>query len=185
DEGYLMFTLPVQSWKHILSKLTASMLWTIASGFVALCSILIISSKDIFTPEFLKELSMVFNTIREYLGSYTSLVGFEVVVLCILSLSTTILTIYAAISLGHLFNKYKLLASFGMYIVLETVSQILMTVFIFIFWNQNILGMEVNFIPSASQINSFMLFTIFYFGAITTAYFTLTNYILKKKLNLE
>ena len=185
DEGYLMFTLPVQSWKHILSKLTTSMLWTIASGIVALFSILIISSKEIFTPEFLKELPMVLNVIKEYLGSYTYIVGFEMVVLCLLSLSTTILTIYAAISLGHLFNKYKLLASFGMYIVLETISQIFMTIFVFLFWNQAIFRMEVNFIPSASQISTFTLFTIFYFGAITAAYFTLTNYILKKKLNLE
>ena len=31
DEGYLMFTLPVKSWSHILSKLMIAMLWTIAS----------------------------------------------------------------------------------------------------------------------------------------------------------
>jgi hypothetical protein len=60
DEGYLMFTLPVQSWSHILSKLAVSMLWTVVSGGVALCSILFISSNNISTPEFYKELLMAF-----------------------------------------------------------------------------------------------------------------------------
>lgn len=34
DEGYLMFTLPVKSWKIILSKLIASILWGIATIIV-------------------------------------------------------------------------------------------------------------------------------------------------------
>ncbi len=43
DEGYLMHTLPVKPWKHIASKLLASMLWMIGSVVVALISILVIT----------------------------------------------------------------------------------------------------------------------------------------------
>lgn len=185
DEGYLMFTLPVQSWSHILSKLTISMLWTVVSGVVALFSILIISSKGISIPEFYKELLMGFIRFSQYFGASTYLMSLEAIVLGLLALASTILTIYAAIALGHLFNKHKLLASFGMYIALKTISQILMSLFAFIFWNQALLGMESNFMPSVLQVNTFMLISILYFGVITAGYFVLTNYILKRKLNLE
>ncbi len=185
DEGYLMFTLPVQSWSHIFSKLTISMLWTVVSGIVAFCSILIISSKDIFTPQIYKELSMLINEFRIFFGASAYLVSFEVIILGILGIASTILTIYAAIALGHLFNKYKLVASFGMYIVLKTISQIFMTLFAVIFSGLSIFQVESNFVPSATQICAFLLLPILYYGVITVVYFVLTNYILKKKLNLE
>lgn len=185
DEGYLMFTLPVQPWKHIFSKLTVSMLWTVISGIVALCSILIISSKDISTLEIYKGLEAVFNEFVRYFGASSFLVSFEAIVLGLLSLASAILTIYAAIALGHLFNKHKLLISFGMYIALQTVSQMLMTLFTFIFTNQRIIGAEINFTPSALQVSTFLLLSISYAGVITAGYYLLTNYILKRKLNLE
>lgn len=185
DEGYLMFTLPVQSHKHIFSKLTVSMIWTILSSIVALLSILIISSKEILTPEFYQGISMAFNQIKSYLGGFTYLVGVEVILLILLSLASTILTIYAAISLGHLFSKYKLLISFGMYIILNTISQILMTIFMFVFASPALFGAEINTFPSIMQFNSFILVTLLYYVILAVGYFTLTNYLLKRKLNLE
>lgn len=185
DEGYLMFTLPVQTWMHILSKLIISMLWTIISGFVALCSILLISSNNIAAPEILKALSAAFDQFRRYFGASTFIVSFEIIVLGLLSLASAILTIYAAIALGHLFSKYKLLISFGMYIVLRTVSQMLIMLFAFIFTDRAEFRIGNNLVPNVLQINSFLLLSIFYFGAITIGYFILSNYILKKKLNLE
>ena len=185
DEGYLMFTLPVQSWSHILSKLTTSMLWTIVSGVVALCSILIIASKNIFIPEIYKRFSVFSGLVREYLGGFTFVVSFEVIVFFLLSLASSILTIYAAIALGHLFNKYKLLTSLGMYIALNTLSQMLMTFTSFIFSNQITLKFGSNSIPSAQTISSLLLGGILYFVVINAGYFVLTNYILKRKLNLE
>ena len=41
DEGYLMFTLPVETWKHIFNKLLIAMMWSVASGLFAILSILI------------------------------------------------------------------------------------------------------------------------------------------------
>ncbi len=185
DEGYLMFTLPVQPWKHILSKLTVSMLWTFVSGGVALCSILFISSKNFSTPDLYNQLSSAFNLFKQYFGASAYLVSFEAVVFGLLAIAATIVTIYAAIALGHLFSRYKLLASFGMYIVLKTISQMLMTLLTFVFLNQANFGAEIHSMPSVSQINTFLLLSIFYSAAVTAGYFLLTNYILKRKLNLE
>lgn len=185
DEGYLMFTLPVQSWSHIFSKLAVSMLWSVVSGIVAICSVLIISAGDINFSELYSSLSTVYSQFSQYFGTLGYLVGFEAVILGLLALASTILTIYAAIALGHLFNKYKLLASFGMYVVLKTVSQILMMIFAMVFLNQPALGFGSAFIPDTLQISNFLLLSIFYSGLITAGYFALTNYILKRKLNLE
>jgi hypothetical protein len=185
DEGYLMFTLPVKSWMHILSKLIISMLWTISSSIVAFCSILFISSNRVSFPELFNRLSIAFNQIQQQFGAATYLVSFEVIVLGLLTLASTILTIYAAIALGHLFNKHKLLASFGMYIVLKIISQTIMSLSAAIFFNQAIFQPETTFIPSVTLVNGILLLSILYSGAFTAGYFFLTNYILKRKLNLE
>jgi hypothetical protein len=185
DEGYLMFTLPVKSWSHILSKLAVSTLWTVLSGFVALCSIFIISSNNISALELFKRLSIALSQFIQYFKGSALLVSFEAIILGLLILASTILTIYAAIALGHLFNKYKLLISFGMYIVLKTIPQIFIMLFTVIFSNSTALEKVINSLPSTSQVNAFLLLSILYFGAITAGYFVLTNYILKRKLNLE
>ena len=186
DEGYLMFTLPVQSWKHVVSKLTVSMFWTVASGIIAMCSVFIVASPHIFTPEFFQELSVVSREFVRFLGALRYLVTFEIILIGLLSLASTILSIYAAIALGHLFNKHKLLIAFCAFIVLRTISQILMVIFFFIFSNQVLPGMQgVNFIPSAVQISNVLLTSILYLGIVTTGYYVITNYILKRRLNLE
>lgn len=58
DEGYLMNTLPVATWKNISSKLIVAMLWTIISGFIAVFSIFImVFNTETFSRFFLNFLS--------------------------------------------------------------------------------------------------------------------------------
>lgn len=185
DEGYLMFTLPVQAWKHILSKLVISMLWIIASGIIACCSILIIASKNIHLPELFSKLAMAYDQYVAYFGASSYLISLEAFLLALLTLASTILSIYAAIALGHLFSKYKLLASFGMYILIKTAAEIIMAVFAAIFFNTQIFQPNTAFIPSDLLVNGMLLFSISFTGLFAAGYFYLTNYLLKKKLNLE
>jgi len=178
DEGYLMFTLPVKSWQHIVSKLLISMLWSILSFIVAICSILILVNIDNIGDE-LHNLNSLF---IEVFGpawiltlSYYALLG----------LAAGILMIYAAIALGHLFNKHKLMASFGMYCILYVVNQLIMVLFMLIYGKTIFSTLITSATPTPSDINtlifSFSIPTII----ITAAHFILTNYILQKKLNLE
>jgi hypothetical protein len=125
-----------------------------------------------------------FGEIRSYLGTSTYLIGFEAFLLALLSLATTILTIYAAIALGHLFSKYKLLASFGMYLALNMGTQIVMTLFTFISMHPQY-SSPYDSVPGADGLSMFLLFFILCSAAVNTAYFILTNYVLKRKLNLE
>ncbi|NLK72349.1 MAG: ABC transporter permease [Clostridiales bacterium] len=182
NEGYLMFTLPVQSWKHILNKLITAMMWIILSGIVALISIFII------TPE--NEMLLIFNNlpslikeIWNYFGAKTLLLGLEGIVILVLAIASGVLVIYAAISLGHLFNKHKLLASFGMYVVLGIINQIIMSVYAITL--DKILNFHDFRIISFSDTQVTVIFFLVYLIIITAGHFALTRYILNNKLNLE
>lgn len=190
DEGYLMFTLPVETWKHIASKLIVSTVWTFASGIIAFCSIFFVAS---IRSNFREGLSYVWNAITDFLGNSIYLVGIELLIFMVLAITSTVLLIYASIALGHLFSKYKLLASFGMFMVLKTVSQMILTPIGLLLAGTKEFSLlinsskitPVNFIPTISQINLGFLCAIGYFLILAVGYYVITNYILRKKLNLE
>ena len=96
-----------------------------------------------------------------------------------------ILMIYSAISLGHLFPKHKLLASFGMYAILYIINQIVMLIsFLIPLGNEKIVYIFSNN-PTPAQISAFILSQFPVLIVSIIGYFILTNTILKKKLNLE
>lgn len=177
DEGYLMLTLPVRKSAHIINKLLVAMGWTIIGIVLVICSACIYFNLNIF--EFVPEM---LTFIRTYLG-YTAY--FFIPVLLILALACNILQTYAAIALGHLFSKHKLLASFGMYIVLYTAGQILSSIIVLFSLKSIFIPLEQNIIPTQTAINFFAIAVMILTAALTAAYFTITDYILKRKLNLE
>ena len=180
DEGYLMFTLPVQSWKHILNKLISSMIWVISSGIVALLSIIILIPMNMFMKALFIQIRFIWIQLINHFGVGIYLIGLETILISILLLASEILMIYAAIALGHLFNKHKLLASFGMYIVLGTISRLFLSAYV--------LSMDhfKNYdFTTFLEIQTLLFIVFTYVAIITAGYFILTKYILKKKLNLE
>lgn len=123
DEGYLMFTLPVRPWMHITTKLLISMLWSFLSLVTALLSIFIIASEELAQPQFWQGLADGLADFYSYAGS--GFITVEFIVLALLGTATNILMIYAAIALGHLAGKQRILASIGAYFGLNTAMQIL------------------------------------------------------------
>jgi len=186
DEGYLMFTLPVKVWKQITSKLVVAMMWTIVSGIAALVSIFIIAYDKIFTEQFMGAFKGSY--IFEYFNLTTAIFILEFLLLCLVSMASNVLIIYASIALGHLFNRHRILASIGAFIVLSTASQILFTVVGYAFGSMyssvNISSIQ-DFQAFASLVHSSMWFFIIFFGLLSAGYFALTNYILSRRLNLE
>lgn len=179
DEGYLMFTLPVQTWKHILSKLLIALLWIISSGMVAVISILIISNEKFE----LKEIPMIFDAIGREVGVNGYLFSFEMLFLGMIGFATNIVLIYAAIALGHLFNKYKLLASFGMYIALSAICQVLVVLYVYLL--KDSIPVFSSNVPTNYEIQILLLYSFIITAIIAAGSFILTQSLLKKKLNLE
>lgn len=187
DEGYLMLTLPVKTWKHILSKLLVSMLWIMASGIAALFSIMIIAFQKGDLSTVFQGFFTAYREAFAQLGAYLYLVSFELIILALLCLAAGILIIYASIAIGHLVNRHKMLASFGAFIALNTLSQIY---FILIskspiadFINTHL--SSYNFSGSHYPEQLIIACGIIIIGLLSAAYFAAANFILSKKLNLE
>jgi hypothetical protein len=186
NEGYLMLTLPVKPWKHIVTKLLVSMLWIVASGIAALISILIIALHKGDLPRIIVESAACMRLVYERLGASIYLYSIEIIIGILISLASAILIVYASIAIGHLFSQHKMLASFGAFILLNTISQIL-----FMFYSSGIANLcnihvsSNDFMGMQLVIQQVIAYGIVYTGLLCAAFFAVTNYILSKRLNLE
>lgn len=189
DEGYLMLTLPVKPWKHIVSKLFVSMLWMVVSGFTALLSILIIALKKGDFTQFTEGFAILHQQAFEELGTLLYLMSFEMIIGLLICLASGILIIYASIAIGHLFNQHKMLASFGAFIGLSTLSEILSKLFSLIpgiaHFSNIYISSYSDFIGMQPILQVMIASGIIITGLLSVAYFAVTNYILSKRLNLE
>lgn len=178
DEGYLMFTLPTKTWKLIASKLVVSIFWIIASLAVAFLSLLILSDLDLLIEGF----HWFYNPFEPSFYTLT----LELLIAGLLTLALGIVLVYASIAIGHLFSKHKILASFGAFIALNTLSQIL---FVF-YYRAAAIAWPLIKLPIPEEYFVFsmhfvILYAILFTGLLSAACFAVTNYILSKKLNLE
>lgn len=181
DEGYLMFTLPVKPSQLINAKLITSLLWNIASIIVVGVSLLIMlgTSKNM---DMVKEfIDFAIMGLKSSFGSKYILLIVEFFIMMIISLIQQVLLIYVSIAVGHLFNGHKVIGAFASYIAITTIIQILVTLILLV-WAR-IAGSSLDALEAVPQmvfpfsiIFSIICNGLFYFG---------TNYIFKKKLNLE
>ena len=188
DEGYLMLTLPVKPWKHILSKLVVSMLWVMASGIAALLSILIIALEKGDLTNTATQIATLYRQAYDHLGTSLYLLSFEIIIALLISLASVILIVYASIAIGHLFNQHKTLASFGAFVLLSTLSQLLFSLLSSIpgiAYFSNLHVSSNDFIGMQSVIQLAFAYGIIFTGLLCAVYFTVTNFIISKRLNLE
>ncbi len=185
EEGYLMHTLPVSTESHIFSKLTVASIWTISSWLVIFLSI----CGMFFTQErfstVTQKISYVWYQIQTTVNS-SLLVLFiiEIVFLLLLGVFTAPLIYYASIAIGQVISKNKILGSIIGYFIIQIVSQIIGVIIMVplgfygdrISDTANSLGFFANF---------FFPFTILFAVITQLILFGITDYIFKKKLNLE
>ncbi|WP_458861777.1 hypothetical protein [Acidaminobacterium chupaoyuni] len=179
EEGYLSNTLPVKPWMHITSKSIVALVWSIVSGIVALfaCSVLFLFN-GVFT-EFLRAFPEFFQRMLQYINLNTVAFFIEIVVLCLIGFILSLWLIYAAISLGQMAHKNRLLCSFAWFLGLNTALEIVVSIIArftpqMIFQPQGFNGLHGSF---------------WYLIALETlfaaALFAITNHMMTKKLNLE
>lgn len=186
DEGYLMFTLPVKTWYHILCKLIVSTVWLIVSTGITILTIFIMMlNVDLFhaTAQLWYILT---REIFPYLGPQEILTMLEFFVTMFISVIGSILAIYAAISLGHLFRRHRILAAFGAYIVLSIIESLLSELVYGIWGTFTMLESNATIAAQGTWLFHQLLFP----GLIVTiveivACFVITNFVLSRKLNLE
>jgi hypothetical protein len=188
DEGYLMFTLPVKAHSHITAKLLISMLWNFLSVIVSGFAILLMAAN----PDSMSKLSKAMSDCAIALnkvGFPAYLLIIEGIVLILITAACSIVTIYAAMAVGNLSGKHRVLLSLGAYIGFGVVEQIVSTIILFAiphdWYNVFDRVTDLNYMPAVNAAQAFMLGMIIFTAVFGVAYYIFTNWLLKKKLNLE
>lgn len=190
NEGYLMFTLPVKTWQHTTSKLLIAMLWNVLSALIGFCSIML------FIPS--REMSELINELSKIIGIFNASFYILGGLILLVNIARTIIEIYAAISLGHIFNKHRIILSFAFYIGINTISQVVYMLilpfvsspFVKVISEDISFGVSIehNSFPFANMVPQLMTLSVIILVIsiiLSAGYYIATNYLLKTKLNLE
>jgi len=186
DEGYLSFTLPVKVHTQVDCKMIVTLMWFILSAIVSVVSIFVMAiNKDTIgqISKFFSEVIPAFNSLGA--GGYVILL--EGILICIIGILTSAVTIYAAITIGNMSSKHRLLVGLGAYIGFGVIEQIVASII------GTSIGTRIEFYfrsittvaASVSAVEIVMFWFIIYTLVFGVAYYFLTNWMLKKKLNLE
>ena len=183
DEGYLMHTLPVRPWQLIGAKLVCAVVTTFLSVMVALLSILVIFPWDReVVGELFRGLGYIFT--HWNIQATHGVIGIlEFCLMMMVSFATGFLQLYLAMSIGHLFNKNRVALSVIAFIAINAVvSTLLGTILPPLFDG---LFDVINSMKGAASFHFAMWITIAGELIVSAIYFAGTEFILRKKLNLE
>ena len=186
-EGYLMHTLPVSTAQNILGKLFTVVLFQIISIAAAVLSffLLLVITANMDMAVFGQAFRAIFENLDKIQGEWV-LFFLELVGLGLISAAFGTLMIYAAMAVGHMFNRHKIIKSIGIYILLDIAVNIAVSVLIAALFNSGTVFMGVldsigPVIQSNIVLAVFMVFLLIW----SMVFFLITNYFLKHKLNLE
>ena len=205
-EGYLMHTLPVNENQLILSKLLTSMVWVLCSGLVGIVCITGMVSIGVLDAEVLGTVNwdswkQLWGMLYGELGAKFWLVMFWTILINLARLADLILCVYAACMIAHLFQKYRMvsgiLAFIGLNVVENQIDKLLGTnhanLFVDITYrvaDVDVTGVTYGMTPMQTMTTAFgagsgYLFCFVVTSAFAAAYFCLTRWLMKHKLNLE
>ncbi|MDK2807466.1 MAG: hypothetical protein PWP24_197 [Clostridiales bacterium] len=189
EEGYLMHTLPVSIEGHIFSKLIVASVWSICSFLVIVISLFMM----FFTPanfsEFMRALSYGWSEILQDINaSHVTLLIIECIILMVIGIISSPLVFYAAIAIGQVIAKNKVLGSVIGFFIIQFVSQVLGGILLvpFGYFTERFANTADNITQQMSFMTGIFFPVIILMSIATTAIlFGITDYIFKNKLNLE
>ena len=134
DEGYLMHTLPLSVHGLVWSKLVVSLVWFIVTGLII--ALILFLTVLFQSGHSFVDISLYFPSwtrIRAALqgeGILSRLISLGVlaVVLFLVSFFSGCLHFYAAMSMGHMFNRDKILLSIVFYVALSVALSLMLSV---------------------------------------------------------
>ena len=194
DEGYLMHTLPVKSWEHILTKGLTFFIWSLISVLAVFFSIFSIifsaalSVSGINWGDFFSQLQEFWPEIMREFQAFWGTSLATTIILCIVAaicqLIFSILMIYGSISIGQTFNRHKVMASFIAYVclnmVLSLVRSLLQIPLLLIRTEQ-----LDRFTSVSSILGPSFWMNLVMNGIGIVVFYLITQIIMQKKLNLD
>jgi len=191
NEGYLMFTLPVSTHHNILSKLLVAMLWTIAGMLVVALSIIIMAGFGNIAADFSSAWRDISNFLLTELNLSPFLLLCEFAIIGLIGVASNILFLYLAMAIGQLANEHKFLASIGAFLGLQVALSIISSTIIAnlsLAWiNDASYWIETFKTPGGiMQLVQIIMLASAIIGITTSvAYYFITHWLLKRRLNLS
>ena len=189
SEGYLMHTLPVNTHLLLSSKLFSAFIWMISTTVMVFLSLGML----LIQPETWSELLSIFSEFNRIMQEIFAITGVSAlltmalfVLMIIVSSFTSILLIYAAISIGHTFKKHRILGSVLSYIGLTMVAQAVVGILFSIIGTTMPSFFELDTIAQGISFGNTMITIVVLLDACLGAvWYFVSYYILTNQLNLE
>lgn len=188
DEGYLSNTLPVSVDTHIWGKAIPAAAWYILSFIVIIASLFIMLS----TKEILASFTDVSwgSSINTSMDMPVGLLAFELIVLMVISVFSSIMTFYAALCIGQLANNHKILLSIVAYfclgIIVSMITIAITSSSMFVGDGSYYTGTYANSLNiTTGMVTQTLGVTAIIEIVIGVIYYFVARYILSRRLNLE
>lgn len=184
SEGYLTHTLPVSPLATLNTKLIVSVFWTFLTMLLAIGSIFAL----IFTTVKAYAGDVDFSTFWSEFETLTGLTagqitGWSLLFMLVSSISG-LLMIYCSISIGQLFDKYKVLAAIVTYVIIYIIMQIISLIYTFQASLSAVSDATGYYSAGISDYGSFT-FSLVQSAILSVIFYVVTAYIGSKKVNLD
>ena len=191
DEGYLTHTLPVTARQLLLTKVINMSVWSLLSMAAVLLGIFIfiVMMIGFLAPDGMT-LAMaageVIATLDEPAMRGWQLCAVIILLFLFISAFSGALMVIGSVNIGQLVRKHRILGAVGAYFGIYTVVQIIATIVMF--------PMMIGFAFTADNMETVSIFDIYnpmygsmaaVFLAVSIALYFISEYLLRKKLELE
>lgn len=186
DEGYLMFTLPVNTKSLLFSKLITAFLWSLLNIVIVLFSLFVI----LYSKDFNNTFGNFYKVLKDFIaqqGDYIvnklgiSFGGFvtEILIVFIIKILSYYLLFYTSMAIGQTVSKnHRVLGAVLSAVIIMVVLQIISAIVFKI-----VAGNAPDNAGTAVQIT--LITTMVYNLILCVIFFFATDHILKNKLDLE
>lgn len=186
-EGYFTNTLPVEAWQNIFVKgitaVTYELIGVVVAATSGMLYMLISVGKELSNYDFSYLFYQINFALRQIGPQNIAGYAAEVLVLTITCMLGAMFMFYASISVGHSFNSHRVLKSVGAFIGFYIISQFINSCILSV---GNAVAVNLNIVFTSFTASHIFLIGIILLELIyAAAYFAITNYFLKNKLNLQ
>lgn len=173
-EAYLTFTLPAKTGQILFAKWLVAMIWYIISCIVAIVSILMVLL--IATPITFQDIGYALTKMFEFIDFSNFMTILLMGLFVLISLSVTILRMYASVMIGQLARTHRVALSIGVYLGLSQGIQIILALLSIPF---------VLLFPEIESVNVILLLCCLVYGVLSAAFYITTYLLTVKKLNVR
>lgn len=192
SQGYLTLMIPAPRWQLLFSKTIVSVTWYLLGTVAAVVSIVVLLSYTEMGYIYAEAFSMVGTSFEVSLGLDGSFMLIVSILSGIVSFFEGVLMLYCSISIGQLFKKHRVVGAVLGYFCINTVINTVTSVITVIstisqaavleaFEGQAERLKEITALSTNITSAVMLLFTVLF----TVIMYMITNYILKRAVNLQ